>query len=428
MKYCVNPSDDEPIMLIDKHIGDDEEDGMGIDGALFQRELLQLDAMGKKRIEVWINSPGGKLFHAWPIVNSILNSKTPVDTYNIGMAASSASFIFMAGRKRYMADYAVLMIHNPYNANDPDAPVLKVMSDSVLKMTASRSKLSEENVQEMLNATTWMNSEECIDAGFCTEAIETKGSNQKWMPISASVREAWKKVAAIANAEFPAHKINHSQQKTSVMNKVTQTLGLIEGANEELVVDAIKGIKDKVYTSETAALKAKDDAVAEIRKIEAKAATDVAAATKVADDAKAEVVTAKAEVVDITAKLTDVQAKLDASTKELTDIKAKYDAMEKEKNDAIEAQKATDAKALVDVHVKSGRIKNETKIIEKWVAMATEDLDGTKEMIEALPLSVKSPVFQTEVAKTDVTGIHATTPMALAVKNRLKRQGKEIPA
>ena len=49
MIYCVDPSADEPILLINKHIGFDEKDGMGIDGALFQQELLMLDALGKKK-------------------------------------------------------------------------------------------------------------------------------------------------------------------------------------------------------------------------------------------------------------------------------------------------------------------------------------------------------------------------------------------
>ena len=38
--YTIDPNVAEPIMLINKHIGYDEEDGMGIDGAIFQKELF----------------------------------------------------------------------------------------------------------------------------------------------------------------------------------------------------------------------------------------------------------------------------------------------------------------------------------------------------------------------------------------------------
>ena len=67
--YCVDLSADEPIMLINKHIGFDEKDGPGIDGSLFQEELLRIDAMGKKRIQIWINSPGGKVMDGYNIVD-----------------------------------------------------------------------------------------------------------------------------------------------------------------------------------------------------------------------------------------------------------------------------------------------------------------------------------------------------------------------
>ena len=87
-------------MLINKHIGYDQEEGPGIDGAIFQQELLQLDNLGKKRIQVWINSPGGLVSDGYSIYTSILKSKTPVDTYAFGSVASIAAVIFQAGRRR----------------------------------------------------------------------------------------------------------------------------------------------------------------------------------------------------------------------------------------------------------------------------------------------------------------------------------------
>ena len=89
--YTVDTSADEPIMLINSHIGFDPEDGMGVDGAQFQRELLELDSMGKKRIQVWINSPGGNVMDGYNIFSAICDSKTPVDTYAKGVVASIAS-------------------------------------------------------------------------------------------------------------------------------------------------------------------------------------------------------------------------------------------------------------------------------------------------------------------------------------------------
>ncbi len=88
--YTIDVESDEPIMLINKHIGNDDQLGQGIDGSIFQAELLRLDTMGKKRIQVWISSEGGIVMDGYKIYNAILKSKTKVDTYNVGICASIA--------------------------------------------------------------------------------------------------------------------------------------------------------------------------------------------------------------------------------------------------------------------------------------------------------------------------------------------------
>src|SRR5580693_4406944 len=132
--YCTDTSAEEPIMLINKHIGFDEKDGQGIDGSLFQAELLALDRIGKKRIQVWINSPGGTVMDGYNIYNAILKSDTKVDTYCVGICASIAAVIFQAGRKRIMADYGLLMYHNPYGGTGGDE--LDAMRNSICTMIA----------------------------------------------------------------------------------------------------------------------------------------------------------------------------------------------------------------------------------------------------------------------------------------------------
>ena len=152
--YCIDHTAAEPIMLINTHIGFDVEDGMGVDGAEFQRELLQLDSMGKKRIQVWINSPGGNVMDGYNIFSAICDSKTPVDTYAKGMVASIAGAIFMAGRKRYMTDYSSLMMHNPFGGDDKKQ--LGIMKDSIATMIHSKSQLPQSEVGYMMDKTTWI--------------------------------------------------------------------------------------------------------------------------------------------------------------------------------------------------------------------------------------------------------------------------------
>jgi len=418
MIYTVDESAEVPIMLIDKHIGYNDEDGQGIDGALFQRELLRLDSMGKKSIDVWINSPGGNVFEGFMIFNAILNTNTPVDTYNIGMAASMAGVIFMAGRKRRMADYAMFMTHMP--GSSPDDKMLSAMADSMVIMTSAKSSIGEEEMRKMMKKETWLNAQECFAMGLCTEEpVKSSLANKKWMPAASDSRVIWIEAKKVA-ANVLNNNTSQSQNSTNMsMTKVTMKLGLVEAATEDNIVEAIKVIEAKAYTAET-----------KIIQLETQHATKL---TEVTNQATAEVTAANAKVTDITAKLTASEARattaetaLTAKTAEYDAIKAKYDAMELEKTNAVEEAKKVAAKSMVDTHVRTGRIKNEAAVIEKWVALATADLDGTKSMIEAIPLSVNAPVFQTDIPAANNQAGLSTTAMHLAVKNKMKREGKVV--
>lgn len=58
-KYTQLADTENPIMLIDAHIGMDEVNGEGIMGAQFVREIMFLDTLNKKSIQIWICTPGG---------------------------------------------------------------------------------------------------------------------------------------------------------------------------------------------------------------------------------------------------------------------------------------------------------------------------------------------------------------------------------
>src|ERR1035437_2216615 len=119
MNYCINPESDEPIFLIDCQIGKDDENPETpyCDGQAFVRELLYMDGEGKKKIWVWINSPGGNVVDGGAIYGAILKTKTPINTFCYYEAASIAGVIFQAGKKRVMLETAKLMYHEAYSVD-----------------------------------------------------------------------------------------------------------------------------------------------------------------------------------------------------------------------------------------------------------------------------------------------------------------------
>lgn len=338
--YTVDPTVDEPIMLITNHIGNDDEDGPGVNGEDFQRELLYLDGMGKKRIQVWINSPGGIVLDGFAIYNAILKSKTKVDTYCVGLAASIAAVIFQAGRNRIMCDYGILMYHNPFGENKGSDPGLEAMRQSIIKMIATRSGANEDVVSGIMKRETFMDANEALRIGFCDDVEVSAELNKKRLsPVSNNHKGYWRESNNILNTLLP--------QKID-MKRIANKLRLIEDASEIAIIDAITGIENK-----------------------AKSAEDKAA--------------------DLQKKLDDMDKEMKDKGKEYDACKAELDKLKKDMKDAkdkadLEEDKAKGEKAKNHVAslVKAGKIKNDAGIIATYEKQFKADFDGTKALIEGL--------------------------------------------
>lgn len=392
MMYCIDPSVDEPIMLINKHIGFDEQDGMGIDGSLFQTELLQLDSLGKKCIQVWINSPGGVVTDGYSIYSAILKSSTPVDTYAIGAAASIAGVIFQAGRKRIMADYAWLMYHNPFGGDDA---MLKTMKDSIITMIEKRSGMDDNAVARMMARTTFISADEALQMKLCDSIDSSVEMNTKYLRKITDSLQFHRECNKVLNSI-----LNNSQNNNTMFPKVTMRLKLNDAAREDDIINAIDAIENR-------AKKAESDLEEEENRAKDKAKSD------------------SEEMDKLKATLQKAKSDFEQAKKDYSDAKEKLDAMTKDKKAAEDKAEEEKAKNMVEGFAKAGRIKNEETIKLKWVNTAkTLGFDEVKAMIENLPLNKEAPVITDAVANKLEAGTLPTTAIGMAVKNKLRREGK----
>lgn len=349
-------------MLIDRHIGIDPEDGVGIQGDLFQRELLELDAMGKKRIQIWINSPGGIVTDGMNIYNAILATKTKVDTRCIGMAASIAGVIFQAGRVREMNDYGFLMYHNPFGSNDDGS--LDVMKDSIIKMISSRSGMTTDAVAKMMKEDTFLTAAEAVNLKLADTILASGEVNiKRKSPAAANARAYWKEANSIVNNLFNTSSMN--------LTKITNKLNLNDAASEDAIVTAITEVQNKLTVSEVSNKKNEDD----LKKMK-----------KELDDKKAEFDKLKGEYDKCVDDLEEMDKK----------AKAEEAKGKKEK-----------AKNLIDSFATAGKIKAEA--VNKWVEKAVADYDGTKELLDGIPGNKTAVKFETSKAgKGAGEGAYAT--------------------
>ncbi len=245
--------DNLPVILIDRHIGEDPMYGPGITGAAFVRELNAIENSGYHKCEVWINSVGGSVMDGMDIYNAITASKIQVDTRNVGIAASIAGVIFQAGKNRIMNDYSLLMMHNPFGGDDK---ALNVIKSSIVTMLTTRCSKSELQISNMMEKETWLDASDCHNMGLC-DSIEVSIEVEKEVVENKSPFALYNKLRSVVNKLI-------EQPKIEKMLKVKNALSLNEDANEESVLKEVEALKEQVKNLSNS-IKEKEDALNKIK-------------------------------------------------------------------------------------------------------------------------------------------------------------------
>lgn len=154
----------------------DEIGFWGVQAADFRS---QLGAVKSDDIDVEINSPGGDVFAGVAIYNMLKLSGKKINVKVMGVAASAASLIAMAGDTIQMPKNTFMMVHNPWgvsmgNADDmrETADLLEKIGTSMLATYAAKTGLPDDALKEMLAVDTWMTADEALASGFATEVID----------------------------------------------------------------------------------------------------------------------------------------------------------------------------------------------------------------------------------------------------------------
>lgn len=135
----------------------------------------QLRQAGDGDVTVRINSPGGDFFEGQAIYNALRQHKGRVTAQVMGIAASAASVIAMAGDEIVMSKTSWLMIHNVWSVIIGDKNVLKSAIADMEKfdqVTAdlyqARTGLSAKEITAMMDAESFLSGAEAVDKGFAT--------------------------------------------------------------------------------------------------------------------------------------------------------------------------------------------------------------------------------------------------------------------
>lgn len=151
-------------------IGEDFWTGGGITA---KKVASQLRAIGDRPVEVQINSPGGDMFEGIAIYNVLREHPQEITVKVMGMAASAASIIAMAGDRVEIGAASFLMIHNCWvvavgNRHDmaETAEWLAPFDQAMVDLYAARTGQKPEDVAKWLDAETFMSGSQAIERGF----------------------------------------------------------------------------------------------------------------------------------------------------------------------------------------------------------------------------------------------------------------------
>ncbi|TZG28579.1 head maturation protease, ClpP-related, partial [Sphingomonas montanisoli] len=176
---------DNPTISIFDRIGADYE-GNGVTAA---RVAGALRSIGNKAVTVEINSPGGNYFEGVAIYNLFRRHPMPVAVQILGIAASAASIIAMAGDTIAIAHNAEIMIHQAQgvffgNADDMEAAIatLRKLDTAMADTYVARTGLERDELLAMMKAETYIGGQDAVDKGFADEVM----AREAQMPVYAS--------------------------------------------------------------------------------------------------------------------------------------------------------------------------------------------------------------------------------------------------
>lgn len=165
---------DNIITMFDM-IGEDYWSGGGVTA---KKVAAQLKAIGSRPIEIQINSPGGDMFEGIAIYNVLREHPQPITVKVMGMAASAASIIAMAGDTVQIGAASFIMIHNCWVVAVGNRHDMKETSDwlapfdqAMVDLYAMRTGSDAKNIAKWMDAETFMSGTLAISRGFADELL-----------------------------------------------------------------------------------------------------------------------------------------------------------------------------------------------------------------------------------------------------------------
>jgi ATP-dependent protease ClpP protease subunit len=207
----------------------------------------QLNEANGEDVKIEISSPGGFVFPGLTMFNLIKNYPGHTSTHLMGLAASMASYVAMAGDTRTSEKTGVFMLHEVSigakgNANDMfnAGKLAKGLTNLLAKTYAERSGIPLKEIKEMMAAETWLFGDEIKKAGFVHEITNTDQYEECITLMAKNNHENINKAVALLEVENNIEEQPQNSFKNEIVNKPAITGA---GKNKMEVVMTLEQLK-----------------------------------------------------------------------------------------------------------------------------------------------------------------------------------------
>ena len=182
------------------------------DGVTAKRVAAALRYMGDvEEIFVDINSPGGDFFEGVAIYNALRTANVKVNVRGLGIAASAASVIAMAGDHVEIAPTAFLMVHNAWavtvgNRYDLQEAIktLEPFDDAMASLYAERAGVDKKEAQGWMDKETYFNGNQAVEMGLADALLEQAVIEDSAQAADMAAKNAIRRVdMALAKTGLP---------------------------------------------------------------------------------------------------------------------------------------------------------------------------------------------------------------------------------
>ena len=157
------------------------EDVNSASASVIVAQLLYLEGQDpEKDIYFYINSPGGEVQSGLALYDVMQAVSCPIHTVCLGMAASMAALLFIAGDQREMLPHSRVMIHDPLIGGGIGGSALSVKAraddlmrirDITAQVISQHTGMNLEEVFELTAKDTYFEAEEAIANGMADRII-----------------------------------------------------------------------------------------------------------------------------------------------------------------------------------------------------------------------------------------------------------------